>query len=376
MKSPIYLDNAATTPVDPRVAEKMLRFLTSEGSFGNPASSHFYGKQAKEAVENARAQVASLLNAEPSEIIWTSGTTESNNLVLKGAAQLYQQKGKHIITLKTEHPSVLDCCQQLEKEGFSVTYLSPEKNGSIDLEKLRAAIRDDTFLVSVMHVNNETGVIQDISAIAKMTSERGILFHIDAAQSAGKLPIDVNQTPVDLISLTAHKIYGPKGIGALYIRKKPRARLAALIHGGGHEQGMRSGTLATHQIVGMGEAFYLAKNEMQQDHKKITELRKIFLEELSKHFNLIIHGENTIANIINFRIDGIPSQKWLNELPEIAISSGSACHSKGIEPSLVLRSMGLTRDQAECAVRFSLGRFTTKEEIQGALDAIKSHITY
>lgn len=376
MKNPIYLDYAATTPVDPRVAEKMLQFLTPQGTFGNPASTHVFGKAAREAVEQARAQVAALFHAEENEIIWTSGATESNNLALKGAAQLYQDKGKHIITVKTEHASVKDCCQQLEKEGFLVTYLTPEKNGLVDIEKLRAALRDDTILVSVMHVNNEIGVIQDLSAIAKLTSARGILLHVDAAQSTGKLALNLSETPIDLLSCCAHKIYGPKGIGILYVRRKPRVRVAAQIHGGGHEQGMRSGTLATHQIVGMGEALHLAKIEMNIDQGKIAQLNHQFREGISQLKNVIFNTDVncSIPNILNLRIEGVRSDKLMGLLPELAFSSGAACNSKGVEPSYVLRALGQSEAQAACGVRFSFGRFTNSAEIATVLQWIHNVI--
>jgi cysteine desulfurase len=376
MKSFIYLDYAATTPVDPRVAEKMLQFLTPSGTFGNPASTHHFGKAAKEAVENARAQVAELIHSDTNEIVWTSGATESNNLALKGAAQLYQSKGKHIITMKTEHASVLDCCQQLEKEGYFVTYLSPEKNGLLDLEKLRAAIRDDTILISVMHVNNELGVIQDVQSIANMTAERGILFHVDAAQSAGKIALDLQKTPIDLMSFSAHKIYGPKGAGALYVRRKPRVRVAAQIHGGGHEQGMRSGTLATHQIVGMGEAFHVAKMDMKSDQEKISQLSQQLREGLMKIKDAAMNTDVScsIPNILNVRLGEMKSETVLNLLPEIAFSSGSACNAKGVEPSYVLRALGQKDAQAACGIRFSLGRFSSDSQIINALQLIHSRL--
>lgn len=372
MKTPIYLDYAATTPVDPRVAETMLQYLTPTGKFGNPSSAHLFGKQAKDAIENAREQVANLIHAETSEIIWTSGATEANNLALKGAAKLYQAKGKHIVTIKTEHPSVLDVCQQLEKEGFVLTYLAPEKNGLLDIEKLRAAIRDDTILVSVMHVNNEIGVIQDLQSIANLTSSRGILLHVDAAQSAGKIPIDVQSIPVDLMSFCAHKIYGPKGIGALYLRKKPRVRVAAQIHGGGQEGGMRSGTLATHQIVGMGEAFHLAKLEMQTDYDKFVLLRDLFWQGIQDLNHVAANSDFkcSVPNIINIRFEGIKAETLMNQLPELAFSSGSACNAKGVEPSYVLRALGQSDVIAACGVRFSFGRFTTQEEVMAAVSLL------
>jgi cysteine desulfurase len=367
MKLPIYLDYAATTPIDPRVADKMLRYLTLDGHYGNPASSHHYGQTAKKSVDDARAQVAELIHAEPSEIIWTSGATEANNLALKGAAMLHQRRGKHIITLKTEHPSVLDCCQELEKKGFSVTYLSPQKNGLMDIDEFTAALRKDTILVSIMHINNEIGVIQDINAIANLTASRGILFHVDAAQSAGKIPLNMQKTPVDLLSVCAHKIYGPKGIGALYLRKKPRVRVAPQIHGGGHEQGMRSGTLPVHQIVGMGEAFAIAKQEMQADYTKLFELRQQFWQGIEK-LNVIKANTdlfNSFPGILNVRFSGISAHTLVNALPDIAFSIGSACHNS-TEPSPVLRAIGLTEIEALSSVRFSFGRFTTLDEIDFA----------
>ena len=371
MKIPIYLDYAATTPVDPRVAAKMLGYLTSDGHYGNPASLHHYGQTAKCAVDTARAQVAELIHAEPSEIIWTSGATEANNLALKGAAALYQRKGNHIITLKTEHPSVLDCCQELEKKGFSVTYLSPEKNGLITIDQLTATLREETILVSIMHINNELGVIQDIDAIANLTASRGILFHVDAAQSAGKLPLNMQNTPIDLLSLCAHKIYGPKGIGALYLRRKPRVRVAPQIHGGGQEQGMRSGTLPSHQIIGMGEAFSIAQHEMQVDYKKLFELRQQFWQGINS-FNTIKTNTDfthSFPGILNICFSDIPSHLVLNKLPDLAFSTGSACHNS-TEPSPVLRAIGLTKTEALSSVRFSLGRFTTPEEINCAVQQI------
>lgn len=370
----IYLDYAATTPVDPRVAEKMFQCLTIDGIFGNPASAHAFGKMAKEVVENARTEVAELIAAEPHEIIWTSGATEADNLALKGIAQLYQQKGKHLVTAKTEHSAVLDCCQELEKQGFQVTYLDCNKNGIIDREKIMAALRPDTILVSLMQINNETGIIQDIASIGKITRERGILFHVDAAQSAGKIPIDVNEMNVDLMSLCAHKIYGPKGVGALYVRKKPRVRVAPQIHGGGHESGMRAGTLAPHQIVGMGEAFRLAKQEMQHDQQRIADFSKHFLHEITKIPKIFLNTDpmHAIPNIINLGITGMKANDMMSRMPELAISSGSACHSKGIEPSHVLRAMGLSFAEAAASLRFSFGRFTTASEIETAIEKISA----
>lgn len=362
---PIYLDYAATTPVDPRVATKMQAHLMLEGVFGNSSSLHPYGQEAKQAVDVARTQVAELIQADPTEIIWTSGATESDNLALKGAAQLYQQKGRHIITLKTEHKAVLDSCQHLEKSGFFVTYLAPEQNGMLSLDKLKTALRADTILVSIMHVNNETGLIQDIDAIAHITSSRGILFHVDAAQSTGKIPIDLQKTPVDLMSMCAHKIYGPKGIGALYLRRKPRVRVEPLIHGGGHEQGMRSGTYATHQIVGMGEAFSLAKQEMKEETKRISQLRDRFLKGLMSIDCLRLNTDltHTVPHILNLRFENKLAEAILSQLPHVATSTASACLGKGTEGSYVLRAMGLTEAEAKSAVRFSFGRFTTEADV-------------
>jgi len=374
MMKPIYLDYAATTPVDARVAEKMQQCLTSTGTFGNPASGHCFGLSAKTAVENARAQVAELISAAHDEIIFTSGATESNNLALKGAAQLYQRKGKHIITTKTEHKSVLDCCAELEKAGFQVTYLATANNGLIDMEQFKNALRPDTILVSVMQVNNETGVIQDIAAIALVTAARDILLHVDAAQSAGKIPIDVKKHPIDLLSLCAHKVYGPKGIGALYVRKKPRVKVAAQIHGGGQEQGMRSGTLATHQIVGMGEAFYLAKQQMEHDSESIRRLRDQFLEKITRTKKVLVNGDlqYTVPHIVNLQFENHLADQLLKKLSFIAASTASACQGKGVEPSYVLRAMGLSEFAAKCSVRFSFGRFTTEEDIEQAAKEISS----
>jgi cysteine desulfurase len=367
---PIYLDYAATTPLDARVAAKMAACLTSDGIFGNPASLHVYGRAAREAVELAREQVAALLKADPSEIIWTSGATESINLALKGAARLYQRKGKHIVTLKTEHKAVLDTCQQLEKEGFQVTYLTPEPNGLIELSKLTAALRDDTVLVSIMYVNNETGVMQDIDAIAGITSARNILFHVDAVQAAGKFAINVERTPIDLLSVCAHKIYGPKGVGALYLRKKPRVRVEPLLHGGGHEQGMRSGTLATHQVVGMGEAFALAQATMHHDKQHVSQLQTRFLQGLQALPNLHLNTDlrYTSPYILNVRFENMLADAILADLPGIATSTASACQGKGTEGSYVLRAMGLTTEQVKSSIRFSLGRGTTESDIDSAIE--------
>lgn len=369
---PIYLDYAATTPVDPRVVSQMQACLTQEGAFGNPSSLHPYGQTARELIENARHQVATCIGADMSEIIWTSGATESINLALKGAAALYQRDGKHIVTLKTEHKAVLDALQHLEKEGYEVTYLLPERNGRLDLEKFANALRADTVLASIMQVNNETGVIQDIAAIADITAKHDVLLHVDAAQSIGKLPFKIENIRIDLMSLSAHKVYGPKGVGALYLRKKPRVRVAPLLHGGGHEQGMRSGTLATHQIVGMGAAFQLAAEETVQDTKKISALRDLFLSGIKQIKNLELNTnlDFCVPPILNVRFTGMLAEAILTQLPEIATSTASACQGKGTEGSYVLRAMGLTEEETKSSVRFSFGRFTTEEEIHTAVRAV------
>lgn len=376
-KRPIYMDYAATTPMDPRVAEKMMQFLTPDGEFGNPASrSHAYGWQAEAAVEEARKQVADLVNANPKEIIWTSGATESDNLAIKGVAHFYSKKGKHIITCKTEHKAVLDSCRQLEREGFEVTYLDPESNGVIDLAKLEAALRDDTILVSIMHVNNETGVIQDIEAIGELTRAKGILFHVDAAQSAGKVEIDLSRLKVDLMSFSGHKIYGPKGVGALYVRRKPRVRLEAQMHGGGHERGMRSGTLATHQLVGMGEAFRIAKEDMAKDQAHITALRDRLYNGVKDLEEVYINGDmaHGVPNILNISFNYVEGESLIMSLKDIAVSSGSACTSASLEPSYVLRALGRNDELAHSSIRFSIGRFTTEEEIDYAIDHVREAI--
>jgi len=377
MKTPIYFDYSATTPVDKRVAKKMCDCLTIEGNFGNPASSsHEFGWKAEDAVDKARQDVANLINANPKEIIFTSGATESDNLAIKGIAHFYKKKGKHIITCKTEHKAVLDSCRQLEREGYEVTYLDPEDNGLIDLEKLKAALRDDTILVSIMHVNNEIGVIQDIKAIGEITRERKIMFHVDAAQSAGKVPIDMDELKVDLMSFSAHKIYGPKGIGALYVGRKPRVRLEAQMHGGGHERGMRSGTLATHQIVGMGEAFRLAKEEMATDNERIRMLRDRLLKGLDVIEETYINGdlEQRIPHNLNISFNFVEGESLIMALKELAVSSGSACTSASLEPSYVLRALGRNDELAHSSIRFSLGRFTTEEEIDFAIAKINDNI--
>lgn len=377
MQLPIYLDYAATTPVDPRVAEKMMEYLTPTGKFGNPASrSHSFGWEAEAAVEEARANVAALINADPKDIVWTSGATESDNLAIKGAAHFYQKIGKHLITCKTEHKAVLDTCRQLEREGFEVTYLDPEPNGLIDLNKLSDAIRKDTSLVSLMHVNNEIGVIADIAAIGELTRSKGVLFHVDAAQSTGKVAIDVENMQVDLISMSAHKTYGPKGVGALYVRRKPRVRIEPQTHGGGHERGMRSGTLATHQIVGMGEAFRLAKLEMVEEQTRLLALKNRFWDGLKDLEEIYVNGdlEHRIAGNLNISFAFVEGESLIMALKELAVSSGSACTSASLEPSYVLRAIGRPDELAHSSIRFSFGRFTTAEEIDYAIPLIRSKI--
>ncbi|MBI1195508.1 MAG: IscS subfamily cysteine desulfurase [Gammaproteobacteria bacterium] len=373
MALPIYFDYSATTPADPRVAEKMMACLTLDGNFGNPASrSHVFGWRAEAAVEEARAQVAALIGADPREIVWTSGATESDNLAIKGAAHFYRQKGNHIITMRTEHKAVLDTCRQLEREGFQVTYLDPEPDGLLDLDKLAAAIRPDTTLISVMHVNNEIGVIQDIAAIGELARERGVLFHCDAAQSAGKVPIDLSTTKVDLLSLSAHKIYGPKGIGALYVRRKPRVRIEAQMHGGGHERGMRSGTLATHQIVGMGEAFRIAAEEMAAENERILGLRQRLWNGFKDIEEVYVNGDldRRVAGNLNVSFNFVEGESLIMALKDIAVSSGSACTSASLEPSYVLRALGRNDELAHSSLRFTIGRFTTAEEIDYAVDLV------
>ena len=363
---PIYMDYSATTPVDERVAEKMCNCLTRQGLFGNPASrSHEFGWKAEAAVEQARVDVAALMNANPKEIIWTSGATESNNLAIKGAAHFYHKNGKHIITLKTEHKAVLDTCRQLEREGYEVTYLDPEPNGLLDLKKFEAAIRDDTTVVSIMQVNNEIGVIQDIAAIGEICRDRKIVFHVDAAQSAGKIEIDVEKLKVDLMSFSAHKAYGPKGIGALYVRRKPRVRLEAQMHGGGHERGLRSGTLPTHQIVGMGEAFRIAREELAQDDARIRQLRDRLWDSLSDMEEVYLNGDmdQRISGNLNASFNYVEGESLIMALKDMAVSSGSACTSSSLEPSYVLRALGRNDELAHSSIRFTIGRFTTVEEI-------------
>ena len=372
---PVYLDNAATTRVDPRVAEKMIPYLTE--IYGNPASSsHAFGWVAEEAVETARGHIADLLHADSKEIIFTSGASESDNLAIKGAAHFYQSKGKHLITVKTEHKAVLDTMRELEREGFEVTYLDVQENGLIDLNVLKAALRDDTILVSVMWVNNEIGVIQDIDAIGEICRERGIVFHVDAAQAAGKVEIDVTKTKVDLLSLSGHKIYGPKGIGALYVRRKPRIRLEAQMHGGGHERGFRSGTLASHQIVGMGEAFRIAKEEMAAENKRLLGLRNRFLELIDGIEEVYINGdmEHRYVGNLNVSFNFVEGESLIMAVKELAVSSGSACTSASLEPSYVLRALGRNDELAHSSLRITFGRFTTMEEVEYAANLLKSKI--
>lgn len=377
MKRPIYLDYSATTPVDPRVAEKMMACLTQEGNFGNPASrSHIYGWQAEEAIETARRNVADLVNADPREIVWTSGATESDNLAIKGAAHFYQKKGKHIITSKIEHKAVLDTCRQLEREGFEVTYLDPDNRGIISPEVVKDAIREDTILVSLMHVNNEIGTITDIASIGEITRENKVIFHVDAAQSAGKINIDLAEMKVDLMSFSGHKVYGPKGIGALYVRRKPRVRIEAQMHGGGHERGMRSGTLATHQIVGMGEAFRIAKEELASEAEKIRVLRDRLWEGIKDLEQVHINGdiEQRIPGNLNVSFAFVEGESLIMALKDVAVSSGSACTSASLEPSYVLRALGLDDELAHSSIRFTIGRFTTAEEIDQAVANVRDAV--
>ncbi len=377
MKLPIYLDYSATTPMDPRVAEKMAQCLTLEGNFGNPASrSHLFGWKAEEAVELARRQVADLVNCDPREIVWTSGATESDNLAIKGAAHFYSKKGKHIITSKIEHKAVLDTCRQLEREGFEVTYLDPQPNGVVTPDSVKEALREDTILVSIMQVNNEIGVINDIEAIGEITRANKVLFHVDAAQSAGKINIDLDRLKVDLMSFSAHKLYGPKGIGALYVRRKPRVRLEAQMHGGGHERGMRSGTLATHQIVGMGEACAIAKAEMHQENRRLMALRQRLWDGVSDLEQVFCNGDfdQRVAGNINISFNFVEGESLLMALKDLAVSSGSACTSASLEPSYVLRALGMNDEMAHSSIRFSIGRFTTEEEIDFAIEKIRTAV--
>ena len=372
-QSTIYLDYASTTPVDPRVATKMMEFLTPEGEFGNPASrSHRFGWKADEAVEEARSHVANLVNCDPREIVWTSGATEADNLAIKGVARFYKSKGNHIITSKIEHKAVLDPCRQLEREGFEVTYLDPDESGVITPDSVKSAIQDNTVLVSIMHINNELGTVNDIEKIGEVTRKCGAFFHVDAAQSTGKVDIDLQKMCVDLMSFSAHKTYGPKGIGALYVRRKPRVRLEALIHGGGHERGMRSGTLATHQIVGMGEAFRLASKEMKEDHNKIVKFHKKFIDKVKEIDHVYINGDldNKVPNILNVSFNFVEGESLIMGLKDIAVSSGSACTSASLEPSYVLRALGRKDELAHSSIRFSFGRFTSDDDVNNTLDIL------
>ncbi|WP_027775430.1 IscS subfamily cysteine desulfurase [Paraburkholderia caledonica] len=373
---PIYMDYSATTPVDPRVVDKMIPYLREQ--FGNPASrSHSYGWTAERAVEEARENVAALVNADPREIIWTSGATESDNLAIKGAAHFYKSKGKHIITVKTEHKAVLDTCRELEREGFEVTYLDVKDDGLIDLEKFKAAIRPDTILVSIMSVNNEIGVIQDIEAIGEITREKGIIFHVDAAQATGKIEIDLQKLKVDLMSFSAHKTYGPKGIGALYVRRKPRVRIEAQMHGGGHERGMRSGTLATHQIVGMGEAFRLAREEIATENERIRMLRDRLLRGLSEIEEVYVNGdmEKRVPHNLNISFNFVEGESLIMAVKDVAVSSGSACTSASLEPSYVLRALGRNDELAHSSIRFTVGRFTTEQDVDYVINLLKTKIS-
>ncbi|KAA1194392.1 IscS subfamily cysteine desulfurase [Pseudohalioglobus sediminis] len=377
MQKPIYLDYLATTPVDPRVVEKMTHCLSVEGNFGNPASrSHLYGWKAEEAVETARRQVADLLHADPREIVWTSGATESDNLAIKGVAHFYSKKGKHIVTSKIEHKAVLDTCRQLEREGYEVTYLDPDSHGLITPEAIGAALREDTILVSIMHANNEIGTVNDIGGIGAVTRAAGVLFHCDAAQSAGKIEIDVNAMNVDLMSLSGHKMYGPKGVGALYVRRKPRVRLEAQMHGGGHERGMRSGTLATHQIVGMGEAARIATEEMAQEAERLMALRQRFWDGIKDIEEVHVNGDmdQRLPGAINVSIAFVEGESLIMSLKDLAISSGSACTSASLEPSYVLRALGLNDELAHSSLRFSFGRFTTEEDVDTAVAQLRGAV--
>ena len=376
-KTPIYMDYSSTTPVDPRVAEKMMQCLTMDGVFGNPASrSHAHGWAAEDLVDKAREEIAKTVGADSREIVWTSGATESNNLAIKGAAHFNQRRGKHIVTMKTEHKAVLDTCRQLEREGFEVTYLDPLENGLLDLDVLKAALRDDTTIVSVMHVNNETGVIQDLAAIGEICRDRKIVFHVDAAQSVGKVVIDVEALKVDLMSFSAHKAYGPKGIGALFVRRKPRVRIEAQIHGGGHERGMRSGTLPTHQIVGMGEAFRIAREEMGAENERIRMLRDRLYDGFKDMEEVFVNGDldQRIAGNLNISFNFVEGESLMMSLRDVAVSSGSACTSASLEPSYVLRALGRSDELAHSSLRFTIGRFTTAEEVDLAIEQTRAAV--
>ena len=373
---PIYMDYSSTTPIDPRVADKMIPYLREQ--FGNPASrSHMYGWTAEKAVEEARGHVAALVNADPREIVWTSGATESNNLAIKGAAQFYKTKGKHIITVKTEHKSVLDAVRELERTGFEATYLDPQDNGLITMEQLTAAIRPDTILVSIMLVNNEIGVVQPIDAIGELCRSKGIIFHCDAAQATGKLPIDLEKSKVDLMTFTAHKTYGPKGIGALYVRRKPRIRIESQMHGGGHERGLRSGTLPTHQIVGMGEAFRIAKEEMATEIVHIKAMRDRLARGLQEIEEVYVNGdmEHRVPHNLNISFNYVEGESLIMAIKDLAVSSGSACTSASLEPSYVLRALGRSDELAHSSIRFTIGRFSTEEEMDFAIELLKSKVT-
>ncbi len=377
MQLPIYLDYSATTPVDHRVAQMMTECLTLEGNFGNPASrSHIFGWKADAAVETARKQVADLVNCDSREIVWTSGATESDNLAIKGAAHFYGKNGKHIITSKIEHKAVLDSCRQLEREGYEVSYLNPDKNGIIQPQMVADAIRDDTVIVSLMHVNNEIGVINDIAAIGEITRSKGVIFHVDAAQSAGKVLIDLSKLKVDLMSFSAHKIYGPKGIGALYVQRKPRVRIEAQMHGGGHERGMRSGTLATHQIVGMGKAFELAAQEMEADNLRIKALKEKMWNSLNRMEEVYLNGDaqQRVDGNLNISFNFVEGESLIMALKDIAVSSGSACTSASLEPSYVLRALGLNDEMAHSSIRFTIGRYTQEEEIDYVISHVKEAV--
>lgn len=377
MTVPIYLDYAATTPVDPRVAQKMSACLLAEGNFGNPASrSHKFGWEAEEAVEVARRQVADLINCDPREIVWTSGATESDNLAIKGVAQFYAKKGKHIITSKIEHKAVLDTCRHLERDGFEVTYLEPGANGIVTPEQVAEAIREDTTIVSIMHVNNEIGVVNDVAAIGEVCRSRKVFFHVDAAQSLGKVAIDLEAMKVDLMSFSAHKIYGPKGVGALYVRRKPRVRLEAQMHGGGHERGMRSGTLATHQLVGMGEACRICKEEMAEEAARILGLRERLWHGIAQMEEIHINGDidQHVPGILNVSFNYVEGESLIMSLADLAVSSGSACTSASLEPSYVLRALGLNDEMAHSSLRFSIGRFTNEADVDAAVEQIKGAV--
>ncbi|QQF76851.1 IscS subfamily cysteine desulfurase [Histophilus somni] len=378
MKLPIYLDYAATCPVDERVVKKMMEFLSIDGNFGNPASrSHKFGWQAEEAVDVARNHIADLIGADSREIVFTSGATEADNLALKGVMRFYQTKGKHLITCKTEHKAILDTCRQLEREGFEVTYLDPKSDGLIDLEELKSVIRDDTVLVSIMHANNEIGVVQDIAKIGEICRERKVLFHTDATQSVGKLPINLSELKVDLLSMSSHKLYGPKGIGGLYVCRKPRVRLEAIIHGGGHERGMRSGTLPVHQIVGMGEAYRIAKEEMVTEMPRIKALRDRLFNGFKDIDEVYVNGtmEQRLGNNLNISFNYVEGESLMMALRDIAVSSGSACTSASLEPSYVLRALGLNDELAHSSIRFSIGRWTTEEEVDHTIEIVKKAVT-